>query len=563
MTTVPDNEVSHASSGDEHPTPQVHNFSPTPVGSEPEYDCLSTAPENGSSRTGSTFEHPADGVVLLSPTPPGYAPEYDYLATLKAVSQENGLVEPTELLTAWSGALHVVWDHMRRRDLTCRACIIDSSGSQDLFAAWNDSNFGDNDMVKWIYHEIKDMRRKMSNDFQESPFVLVLEHTNPLVLQVLGATLDLDPEPLLRHHLRDQEAQSRNSEFWMLSDCFFKRLTPGTRNGNGHGSTRSAFRYRRTSAEEDIDDIRIDGFSHDGAPPSYRERLGPFTREVPRSRISWSRISRNGRESCSIQAFLGRFLFSLLIYRGTGLIVVEPCRGFFWNPQSSSPFSRDNMLWYPTDNSQSINLPMVMGPYPTCPSPTTGRLSPNEDSSHHSATFNEFWRIQQLLTTKYSLLNPIRAESSKDDFDLLCWTDDESLPPQTLGIILIWLLTASAWRSEISDLERRLTQLRTMAMSRPSLETFRPIPQLRQHVADLQDALREAKDAIRESDDSAFAELQKLAGHRLETLDIIFDTLSRQADALSQTASNEIQLVIGSVTIQVCSSGCIGTWIRV
>lgn len=69
----------------------------------------------------------------------------------------------------------------------------------------------------------------------------------------------------------------------------------------------------------------------------------------------------------------------------------------------------------------------------------------------------------------------------------------------------------------------------------------------------LQDALREVKDAIREEDDVAFAELQKVAGHKLETLDSIFDTLLKQANALSQTASNEVQLVIGPVTIQVTS----------
>lgn len=74
---------------------------------------------------------------------------------------------------------------------------------------------------------------------------------------------------------------------------------------------------------------------------------------------------------------------------------------------------------------------------------------------------------------------------------------------------------------------------------------------LRQNVADLQDALQEARDSIGEADMSAFSELQKNTEYRIETLQGIFDTLLKQASALSMTASNEIQLVIGSVTIQV------------
>jgi hypothetical protein len=92
-------------------------------------------------------------------------------------------------------------------------------------------------------------------------------------------------------------------------------------------------------------------------------------------------------------------------------------------------------------------------------------------------------------------------------------------------------------------------------MTNPSLETFKPIPLLRQYVADLQDALREMKDAVREEEAQAFAQLQQTDNpvdtFRPETLDSIVDMLLKQADALSLKASNEIQLVIGSVTIQV------------
>jgi hypothetical protein len=90
-------------------------------------------------------------------------------------------------------------------------------------------------------------------------------------------------------------------------------------------------------------------------------------------------------------------------------------------------------------------------------------------------------------------------------------------------------------------------------MSSPSLETFKPIPLLRQYVAEVQDNLREIKDSIGEEETQAIAQLQSLAQFRLETLDSIFDNLLKQASALSSKASNEIQLVIGTVTIQVIS----------
>jgi hypothetical protein len=75
----------------------------------------------------------------------------------------------------------------------------------------------------------------------------------------------------------------------------------------------------------------------------------------------------------------------------------------------------------------------------------------------------------------------------------------------------------------------------------------------------MQGVLRDMKDDIGDEENQAFVQLQTLAQFRMETLaqfrmetlDSIFDMLLKQASALSSKASNEIQLVIGSVTIQV------------
>jgi hypothetical protein len=183
-------------------------------------------------------------------------------------------------------------------------------------------------------------------------------------------------------------------------------------------------------------------------------------------------------------------------------------------------------------------------------SPVFGK-SPLDSKYMYPTAFDEFGALKHLLTTKHSLLNPTRAETSKDELDLFFSVGNESLKPATLSVVLIWVLAASAWRLNLEQLDRRLDRLRTIAMSNPSLATFKPIPLLRQYVAEVQDALREIKDGIGEKDNQALAQLQSLAQPRLETLDSIFDTLLKQTGALSSKASNEIQLVIGSVTIQV------------
>jgi hypothetical protein len=183
-------------------------------------------------------------------------------------------------------------------------------------------------------------------------------------------------------------------------------------------------------------------------------------------------------------------------------------------------------------------------------SPVFGK-SPLDSEYMYPTAFDEFGALKHLLTTKHSLLNPTRAETSKDELDLFFSVGNESLKPAALSVVLVWVLAASAWRLNLEQLDRRLDRLRTIAMSNPSLATFKPIPLLRQYVAEVQDALREIKDGIGEKDNQALAQLQSLAQSRLETLDSIFDTLLKQTGALSSKASNEIQLVIGSVTIQV------------
>jgi hypothetical protein len=161
-----------------------------------------------------------------------------------------------------------------------------------------------------------------------------------------------------------------------------------------------------------------------------------------------------------------------------------------------------------------------------------------------------FLTTLDLLRSKSS--NFLKSQSVNER-DLIFGEYAKSLTPENVGIVLQWLLTVSLWKTNIRVFESQLHKLSNLAMSKPSLKTFRPIPTLRQHIIDMRDALQQVKDGIGSETIAAFSELQKTTNHQLESLDSVFETLLIKTDALSAKASNEIQLVIGSVTIQVLS----------
>jgi hypothetical protein len=167
--------------------------------------------------------------------------------------------------------------------------------------------------------------------------------------------------------------------------------------------------------------------------------------------------------------------------------------------------------------------------------------------------FQIFHTLKKLLTTRHSLLNPSRTGNGDDELDLLFMplNAEKHLNLSVTSAVLFWLLTTTAWASNIKYLDDRLKKLRSKALAHPSLATFQPVPLLREEIAPLHDILLDEKDRIGEDDIAAFATVQELVGYPLETLDNIFDSLLREASALAQTASNEIQLIIGSLTIQV------------
>jgi hypothetical protein len=162
--------------------------------------------------------------------------------------------------------------------------------------------------------------------------------------------------------------------------------------------------------------------------------------------------------------------------------------------------------------------------------------------------YDAFSRMLDLLTFKFS---SFLKDQSVSERDLMFGNNTRSLTTEHSRVVVQWLLTVSSWRANIGALERQLQKLSNLAMSKPSLKTFRPIPTLRQSITDMRGALQREKDEIGSEAIAAFSALQKTTNHQLESLDSVYETLLRETDALSAKASNEIQLVIGSVTIQV------------
>jgi hypothetical protein len=208
-------------------------------------------------------------------------------------------------------------------------------------------------------------------------------------------------------------------------------------------------------------------------------------------------------------------------------------------------------LWYSNASGRGARLPMDVEYLHDCDvSPVFSRKL-QIPKIFEPIAFDEFEGLQHLLTPKSSYLDPTRTVSTKGELDLLF---GDGRQPAMLSNALPWLLAVSCWGRNIELLEGRLDSLGDVAMSHPSLATFKPIPLLRQHVTEIQHALRDIKDGISEEETQAFLQLQTLAQFRLETLDGMFNTLLKQASTLYSKASNEIQLVIGSVTIEVLFS---------
>jgi hypothetical protein len=115
-------------------------------------------------------------------------------------------------------------------------------------------------------------------------------------------------------------------------------------------------------------------------------------------------------------------------------------------------------------------------------------------------------KVVDLLT----LPSPLFAKDTKlSGYDILFGERNKSITPESFAKIFGRLLEVSGWEMNIRAFDGHLGKLSTDAMLKASLDTFRPIPTLRQNVADLRVALQGATDSVGDADTTAFDELQE------------------------------------------------------
>lgn len=117
----------------------------------------------------------------------------------------------------------------------------------------------------------------------------------------------------------------------------------------------------------------------------------------------------------------------------------------------------------------------------------------------------------------------------------------------TVEALLPPIVVISAWRRNVEYMERRLDEYRHNAIASPSMDTFVPLTVIRRNIAHLQDAIIMARKNVTEASDFD----KNLSGAEVDNLASQYDVLLQRVEDMSTLLNNEIQLVIGSVTVQV------------
>jgi hypothetical protein len=223
---------------------------------------MTTAPENSSPEATSGPESQPAYVKFLEPTPSGFEPEYDYLATVRAISEARGLDTATGVILDWMTQIEG-WNNEASETKWlphCRACVIDSTGPADcLTDIPRYQSPPEKDRVDWLYLEIREIRQTMKIKAQRRTCVLVAGTHDPLVLQVLGTALDLDPGFFLRHSNGISRTNISDLESASLSKECFDCIVP-LRKGDGDDLGHAHMDEHMATAET-FDSLHIQGQS--------------------------------------------------------------------------------------------------------------------------------------------------------------------------------------------------------------------------------------------------------------------------------------------------------------
>lgn len=130
--------------------------------------------------------------------------------------------------------------------------------------------------------------------------------------------------------------------------------------------------------------------------------------------------------------------------------------------------------------------------------------------------------------------------------------DPDKINASDMLHLLIGYIVFETWQRNVQHLENRLNFYRHEAIASPSLETFAPLTSLRRNFADIEDAIRSARnESVSATGHIDLEALFENNDAKPEATEVQYDLSLEKVKSLSTLLNNEIQFVIGSVTVQV------------
>jgi hypothetical protein len=118
--------------------------------------------------------------------------------------------------------------------------------------------------------------------------------------------------------------------------------------------------------------------------------------------------------------------------------------------------------------------------------------------------------------------------------------------------LLVGYIILDIWRSNVRLFETRLNRCKHDALENPTLKAFATLTLHRRNLADLEDAVRAAKGNFTLATNViTLKTLPEDNDAKTGTTKVRYDRLLERVKAMSTSVSYEMQLIIGSVTVQV------------
>lgn len=383
--------------------------------------------------------------------------------------------------------------------------------------------------------------------------VLVVEDINTPVMQALGNAFDIDPSIFARHLGPFDAWKNGSAALDHLSNLFSlssrqasgkaAAIASSAREGNFNFfecGISQVFRTHKgvlkswSSTDTGSDPYPDIIWGRSGTDRMLLENL--MTRLV--CRISCVQVSAHG-----CKPICGFHRSTIVLTRTTiGVILTDP-RVYHRKIASNKLFPDESftlMRSTTTPESRGFMIP-----------------SDSDEDLEEYYLFRSFRTLTNLFSTQSFGIPSQGALNGKLATRLLFGVDGDptfDARSASISLILPVLMYLSVMQSNTDYLQRRLLALCHQAISDPNLTTFQPLVLLRRKIADTQDRLRESQSRLGLAHEYAYQALRDNLSDRAaysETLAAYFDPMIEQLTLISRYLDQEVNFVIGSVTVLV------------